>query len=139
MVYDNPKYYEQSKGNAIWPADNGFLEGTKETTVVKKGTMFKRIGEEKGHFLGNVEDSIDKRALAPHTEDFKEHYYILRKDYEMTTGKVAPWFDKPGGGEQFVVFKEDGNLYTMEELIAKRILKRKFKLFISIYNKIKGR
>ncbi len=123
-VYDNPKYYEQVTGRINWPDDYGFLGGTKETKVVKKGTIFKRIGEPTGQYLGNVEDSIDKRSLAPHSEGSKEYYYILLKDYKMTTGKTAPWFNKPGGGEQFIVFKNNRDLYTIEELEKKlKILK----------------
>ena len=123
-VYDNPKYYDQVTGRINWPNDNGFLEGTKEIRIIKKGTIFKRIGEPSGQYLGNVEDSFDKRSLAPHSEGSKEYYYILLKDYEMTTGKAAPWFNKPGGGEQFIVFKNNRDLYTIEELEKKlKILK----------------
>src|SRR5699024_1901623 len=129
-VYDNPKYYDQVTGRINWPDDYGFLEGTKETRVVKKGTIFKRIGEPTGQYLGNLEDSFDKRSLAPHSEGAKEYYYVLLKDYEMTAGKAAPWFDKPGGGEQFIVFDNDGNLFTKEWLEEEGILEDITELFM---------
>ncbi len=48
----------------------------------------------------------------------------------MTAGKAAPWFDKPGGGEQFIVFKDNGKLYTIEELEEMEVLRDITKLFI---------
>ncbi len=69
--------------------------------------------------------------MAPHSEGSKEYYYVLLKDYEMTAGKAAPWFDKPGGGEQFIVFKNNRDLYTIEELKDMGVLDDITRLFIN--------
>ena len=84
--------------------------------MVSKGTLFKRYGGPGGSFLGNATDSYASRALAPGTENVEIHYYQLAKDCEMTTGKVAPWFDSPGGAEQFVKYKANGKMFSIEEM-----------------------
>ena len=119
---DNPKYYDQITGEIHWPIDDGFLEGTKNNQVIKKGTIFKRYGESSGEFLGNAIDSFESRALAPHSELAEIHYYRLKEDFEMTSGKVASWFGSGGGAEQFVKYKEDGSKYTIDELIKENKL-----------------
>ena len=121
-VFDNPKYYDQITGEIHWPIDDGFLEGTKNNQIIKKGTIFKRYGESSGEFLGNAIDSFESRALAPHSELAEIHYYRLKEDFEMTSGKVASWFGSGGGAEQFVKYKEDGSKYTIDELIKENKL-----------------
>lgn len=37
---------------------------------------------------------------------------------ELTTGEVAPWFDSRGGGVQFVKYKPDGSMYTINEMLT---------------------
>lgn len=115
-VYDNPIYYDQATGEIHWPVDDGFKSGGKVNEVVPKDTIFKRYGENSGEFLGNVTDSYESRALAPHSENAKIHYYQLMEDCEMTTGEAAPWFGSDGGAEQFVIYKSDGSKYTVKEL-----------------------
>ena len=115
-VYDNPLYYDQVTGKIHWPPEDGFQAGSKVDEVVKKDTIFKRYGENSGEFLGNATDTFESRALAPHSENAKIHYYRLVEDYEMTTGRVAPWFGSNGGAEQFVKYKPDGSKYTIKEL-----------------------
>lgn len=115
-VYDNPVYYDQVTGKIHWPADDGFKTRSKVNEVIKKGTIFKRYGENSGEYLGNATDSFESRALAPHSENSEIHYYRLIEDYEMTKGEVAPWFASDGGAEQFVKYKSDGSKYTVKEL-----------------------
>jgi len=45
-------------------------------------------------------------------------YYIYRvlEDFEVTGGKIAPWFDRPGGGTQYIKYHSNGKAYSMEEL-----------------------
>ena len=106
--------------------DDGFLEGTKVTETIPEGTIFKRYGSPDGSFLGNTTDSFESRAMAPYSDpsinDVEEHFYRLNKDYEMTTGKAAPWFNSSGGAEQFVVYKTNGKTYSINELIKLKVL-----------------
>ncbi len=121
-VYDNPKYFDQATGHTIWPPDDGFAAGTKAEKKLNKDTIFKRYGEETGEFLGNATDSFAARALAPYSESSRQHYYRLTDEFEMTSGKVAPWFGSSGGGEQFVKYRPDGSKYTVKDLIDEGIL-----------------
>lgn len=125
-VYDNPKYVNQVTGSIKWPPDDGFLEGTKVTETIPEGTIFKRYGSPDGSFLGNTTDPFESRAMAPYSDpsinDVEEHFYRLNKDYEMTTGKAAPWFNSSGGAEQFVVYKTNGKTYSINELIKLKVL-----------------
>ena len=115
-VYQNPQYYDPDTGEIHWPEDDGFEPDTKQEEVIRKGTVFMRIGGNSGSFLGNIIDDFDSRSLAPHSDGAPEHYYELLEDLKMTKGKAAPWFGKGGGAEQFVVYKEDGTKYTIREL-----------------------
>ncbi len=131
-VYDNPIYYDQKTGDIHWPKDDGFLDGTKEVKKIPKGTTFKRYGEPSGEFLGNTKDSFESRALAPHSEGAKEYYYRLTEDFEMTTGKAAPYFGSEGGAEQFVKYKlDETGKYTIQELLDMGILEDITNLYIS--------
>ncbi len=76
-VYDNPLYYDQITGEIHWPKGDGFKIGSKNEKEIPQGTIFKRYGENSGEFLGNTTDSFESRALAPHSDDAKVHYYQL--------------------------------------------------------------
>ena len=96
--------------------DDGFHIETKvDDSLIKEGTIFKRYGDESGEFLGNATDSFESRSLAPHSEYAEEHYYMLTEDYNMSTGKAAPWFESNGGADQFVKYKADGSKYSIKE------------------------
>ena len=109
-VYDNPKYFDQTMGATLYPAQDGFLDGViPEPTVVPKGTYFKRYGNSSGAFLGEATDSLESRSLPPFTDQNDFHYYRLNCDYAFTTGKIEPWFGQPGNGNQYVVYEYDVN------------------------------
>ena len=95
-------------------------------------------GESRGEVLGNAIDSFESRALAPHSELAEIHYYRLKEDFEMTSGKVASWFGSGGGAEQFVKYKEDGSKYTIDELIKENKLEdsywKRIEKYASMHN-----
>ena len=43
----------------------------------------------------------------------------------IKSGKAAPWGQQPGGATQLQVFKGDGSVATVEDLLEKGILKGK--------------
>lgn len=45
----------------------------------------------------------EKRALAPGTELKPYSVFEVTKPIEVQAGKIAPWFDQPGGGTQYVL------------------------------------
>ena len=121
-VYDNPDYYDQSTGEIKWPANDGFVEGSKKDIYVDNSVVFKRYGGPSGEFLGNATDSYESRALAPHSEEANQYYYRPTDKFLISAGTVAPWFGSDGGGEQFVKYKADGSKYSIQELLDEGLL-----------------
>ena len=115
-VYSNPKYYDQITGKIHWPENHGFVSSTINKRTYKKNTIFDRFGDNKGEYLGNPKDSYEARSLAVHSKNAEHHYYRLLEDVEFTEGKIAPWFDQPGGGTQYLKYRPDGNLYSIREM-----------------------
>lgn len=116
-VFDDLDYYDQATGNIHWPKNDGFLTGSKLDIDVDDKMVFKRYGEPSGEFLGNATDSLESRALAPHSDGANEYYYRPTEKFKITSGKAAPWFGSNGGAMQFVKYKPDGNKFTIQEML----------------------
>ena len=106
-VYDNPKYFDQLTGNENWPGQkgdpniDGFLKGEYQKTTLSPGDKIDRFGSDYGHFFGNIGESKEMRAMSPNS-DFKNYnQYEILMDLPVLKGKIAPWFNQPGGGIQF--------------------------------------
>lgn len=106
-VYDNPKYFDQLTGNENWPGQkgdpniDGFVKGEYQKTTLSPGDKIDRFGSDYGQFFGNIGESKEMRAMSPNS-DFKNHsQYEILMDLPVLKGKIAPWFDQPGGGIQF--------------------------------------
>ncbi|RUT46774.1 DUF4237 domain-containing protein [Paenibacillus anaericanus] len=122
-VYTEPKYYDQKTGNINWPGENGdpningFLLGISEDMTLKKGMLIDRYGSPVGNFFSPEGIPYEQRALAPHS-DYADYYvYKIVQDFEVEGGIIAPWFDRPGGGLQYIKYKPDGDKYSLEELV----------------------
>ncbi|MCV9886413.1 T7SS effector LXG polymorphic toxin [Metabacillus halosaccharovorans] len=114
-VYDNPKYYDQESGNINWPPNDGF-DGEPMPTELKKGMLIDRFGAPGGGFFSPEGIPYEQRALALHSDEADYYIYRVLEDFEVTGGKIAPWFDRPGGGTQFIKYHSNGKAYSMEEL-----------------------
>ncbi|MBM7602805.1 putative ribonuclease toxin of YeeF-YezG toxin-antitoxin module [Metabacillus crassostreae] len=123
-VYKNPKYYNQETGEIYWPPNDGFVSGTQKTETLHPGMIIDRYGSPTGSFLAPESDSFPSRALAPHSEQAPYFIYEVIDDFEVTIGKIAPWFDQPGGGTQIIKYKPNGRPYSIEELIELRVIKQ---------------
>ena len=105
-VFDNPKYYNQTTGEPIWPGQNGdpnidgFLNGKYEDTKLRPGEQIDRYGGNNGTFFGDEGTSIPERAMAPNSDFSKYNKYVVAREMPVRKGKIAPWFDQPGGGIQ---------------------------------------
>lgn len=99
-VYDNPKYFDQKNGSAIWPANNGFA-GEVENTTLKVGDIIDRYGAEGGKFTSPQGVSFSERALSPASQEAVYHQYEVLRELEVQSGEVAAWFDEIGGGTQY--------------------------------------
>ncbi|MEK5500488.1 glycohydrolase toxin TNT-related protein [Bacillus sp. FSL M8-0168] len=99
-VYDNPKYYNQETGDINWPPHNGF-EGEPMKMKLEQGTIIDRYGNPNGTFVSPAGIPYEQRALALHSDDAPYHKYEILEEFEVEGGKIAPWFDRPGGGIQY--------------------------------------
>ena len=101
-VFDNPKYYNQTTGEPIWPGQNGdpnidgFLNGKYEDTKLRPGEQIDRYGGNNGTFFGDEGTSIPERAMAPNSDFSKYNKYVVAREMPVRKGKIAPWFDQPG-------------------------------------------
>ncbi|MBC1359409.1 TNT domain-containing protein [Listeria booriae] len=120
-VYDNPKYYDQNTGNINWPPNNGFA-ATPKDTVIKEGSLLDRYGEPSGGFFSPKDVPYEMRALALHSDEANYYVYRVIDDFEAKGGTAAPWFDRPGGGTQYIKYHSNGNAYTMQELIEEDLI-----------------
>lgn len=108
-VFDNPKYYNQTTGEPIWPGQNGdpnidgFLNGKYEDTKLRPGEQIDRYGGNNGTFFGDEGTSISERAMAPNSDFSKYNKYVVAREMPVRKGKIAPWFDQPGGGIQYQI------------------------------------
>lgn len=98
-VFDNPKYYNQTTGEPIWPGQNGdpnidgFLNGKYEDTKLRPGEQIDRYGGNNGTFFGDEGTSIPERAMAPNSDFSKYNKYVVAREMPVRKGKIAPWFD----------------------------------------------
>lgn len=108
-VFDNPKYYNQTTGEPIWPGQNGdpnidgFLNGKYEDTKLRPGEQIDRYGGNNGTFFGDEGTTIPERAMAPNSDFSKYNKYVVAREMPVRKGKIAPWFDQPGGGIQYQI------------------------------------
>ena len=96
-VFDNPKYYNQTTGEPIWPGQNGdpnvdgFLNGKYEDTKLRPGEQIDRYGGNNGTFFGDEGTSIPERAMAPNSDFSKYNKYVVAREMPVRKGKIAPW------------------------------------------------
>lgn len=113
-IYDNPKYFDQETGEIKWPGEhgdpntNGFLNGVYYQETLHKGTIIDRYGKpERGEFLAPDGLDFSKRSLPPWSETgTQRHRYKVIEEFDVNSGEIAPWFDQPGGGTQYQIFKD---------------------------------
>ena len=101
-VYQNDLYFNQATGDIRWPIDDGFAEYP-ETITLQPGTIIDRYGSDYGTFTSPQGIPYANRALAPGTELKPYSVFEVVKPIEVQAGKIAPWFNQPGGGVQYVL------------------------------------
>ena len=101
-VYQNDLYFNQATGDIRWPIDDGFAEYP-ETITLQPGTIIDRYGSDYGTFTSPQGIPYANRALAPGTELKPYSVFEVVKPIEVQAGKIAPWFNQPGGGVQYML------------------------------------
>lgn len=116
-VYDNPDYFNQITGNPVYPGTpesalgrvdgsvhkDGFLNGEYKKSVLLPGTKINRIGSNPtGRYFSPEGATFGEKALPPFMKLQPNSDYIVLKEIPTKEGIVAPWFDEPGLGTQYL-------------------------------------
>lgn len=118
-VFDNPKYYNQETGEINWPPNDGVVEGTSKNVTLEPGTKIDRYGADDGYYTAPIDTPYEERAVAPGTDQKPYSQFEVVKPIEaVEQGEVAPWFDQPGGGTQYLMPE------SIEDLIDECYLRR---------------
>lgn len=118
-VFDNPKYYNQETGEINWPPNDGVVEGTSKNVTLEPGTKIDRYGADDGYYTAPIDTPYEERAVAPGTDQKPYSQFEVVKPIEaVEQGEVAPWFDQPGGGTQYLMPE------SIEDLIDEGYLRR---------------
>lgn len=115
VKYTKITQWTDREGNIIWPANDGF-KGQAAKLTLQPGTRIDRYGSEYGTFVCPEGVPYEMRSLAPGSETKPYNVYEVRKPVEVLAGEIAPWFDQPGGGIQYMFDK------SIRELIEAGIL-----------------
>ncbi len=106
-VYDNPKYFNQETGQIYYPGTNGdknidgFINGEYEIEKLSVGKIIDRYGDNgTGQYFSPDGSSFESRALPPFMKEKKYERYKVLREFEVKSGKVAPWFGEKGNGIQ---------------------------------------
>ncbi|NLK72342.1 MAG: TNT domain-containing protein [Clostridiales bacterium] len=113
----NASKWVDEAGNIKWPANNGF-EGKPVIKTLKPGTLVDRYGSETGKFVSPQGTPYSNRALPPGSDARPYNAYEVVKPIDVQSGKIAPWFDQPGGGTQYQFSQ------SIEDLIQSGYLRR---------------
>ena len=116
-VFDNPKYYNQDTGNINWPENDGF-ESMPIDEVLQPGTRIDRYGSDFGSFTSPEGIPYKMRSVAPGTDLKPYSVFEVVKPINVKAGEIAPWFDEPGGGIQYLLPD------TVDELLDAGVLRR---------------
>ncbi|KAJ5675745.1 hypothetical protein N7462_008642 [Penicillium macrosclerotiorum] len=105
-----------SSASYEYPPSNGFVVDTKDAPILGNATLsvgqkVDRFGSEYGSFLAPLGSPYIQRSLPPSnliTYDgdypFNYHVYEVTKSFDVGLGPIAPWFEQPGMGTQFLAY-----------------------------------
>ncbi|KAG5922999.1 hypothetical protein E4U61_004582 [Claviceps capensis] len=109
--------WTRKDGRFIYPLENGFQldshkHAIKQTAVLCPGTLVDRFGGEQGSFLAPAGMHYEARSIpplslvadkGPNRSPFNYHVYMVLKPMHVTAGCIAPWFEQPGLGVQYLI------------------------------------
>ena len=107
------KWYKDN-GELDWPPKDGF-DGPPVREPMKKGSVIDRYSaktgeQDSGSFLSPANTPYEDRALPYDASKMKHAKYEVIKDFDVNSGKAAPWFDQKGGATQYQTDMSVGDL-----------------------------
>ncbi|MBZ5739800.1 TNT domain-containing protein [Nocardioides mangrovi] len=106
------KYWDAEKGGWRYPENDGFL-GDPSPNSLQVGQRVDRFGPNDGGFYASpAGESYGSRAIPPSSigRDYHEFEVLKPLPGSVKQGEIAPWFEQPGGGTQYL-FDHDIDWY----------------------------
>ncbi|KAG5982005.1 hypothetical protein E4U55_002419 [Claviceps digitariae] len=111
------KRWTNPMGRFKYPAEDGFQldsnqHAIKQDAVLCPGTLIDRFGSEGGSFLAPAGMRYETRSIPPQnlvtrkgpdSTPFNYNVYIVMEPLPVTAGCIAPWFEQPGLGVQYLI------------------------------------
>ncbi|AIT09870.1 hypothetical protein LO80_07735 [Candidatus Francisella endociliophora] len=85
-----------------YPENDGFIGEIVHETL-KPGTLIDRFGSKNGRFLSPANTPMKMRALPPGAKINEYRTYRVIKPLNVKSGRIAPAFNQPGMGKQYVI------------------------------------
>ncbi len=82
--------------------ENGFEKGSVEIVTLEKGTVFGRYGNEMGRFATEPGTKFENLSLPYDEKTCEYEEYRVVNSFDCQKGTVAPNFDQPGKGTQYM-------------------------------------
>ncbi|OJJ42100.1 hypothetical protein ASPZODRAFT_20787 [Penicilliopsis zonata CBS 506.65] len=115
--YEFLSKWTAADGNYSQPPENGFVLSTTPAgkpilgnTTLPVGQKLDRFGSEFGTFMSPLGAPYIERSLPPQNLDtsdgrypYNYHVYQITKAIPVQIGPIAPWYEQPGMGTQFVM------------------------------------
>jgi hypothetical protein len=96
------KYWDAETQGWRYPPNDGF-EGPAVANDLRPGQVIDRLGGDGGRYASPSGESYGSRGLPPSNIGRDYHQYEVVKPLpdSVTQGRIAPWFEQPGGGTQY--------------------------------------
>ena len=96
------KYWDAETKNWRYPPNEGF-EGPALANDLRPGQVIDRLGGDGGRYASPSGESYGSRGLPPSSigRDYHQYEVVKPLPESVTQGKIAPWFEQPGGGTQY--------------------------------------
>lgn len=118
--------YWNPDGDGSWtfPENHGAVPGTEQQVTLEPGQFIDRFGgEQGGRFLSPDGTSFSQRSLPPTQigtaeNGFGYHRYEVVRPFDVELANIAPGFDQPGGGLQYMTGRApDGSAMDVRRLV----------------------
>jgi len=106
--YSEARLYPGTNGDIN---TDGFTNGVYHVETLTSGTIIDRYGSNgSGRYFSPDGTPYAERALPPFMERQPYNRYRVVQPFDVKAGEIAPWFNQPGKGIQFL------SEFTLDEL-----------------------
>ena len=97
-----PKWLS-TNGEIRWPMNGGFASDVTRDLALKTGDTIDRYGGVDGGYFAPAGTPFEQRSLPEAMKTAPKITYRVLKEMPVTSGTSSPWFDQPGGGQQYML------------------------------------